>query len=45
MEWDGIITISILIIVIGIIYSKLKKQSMKDTFDQVKELFTGGTKE
>jgi len=40
--WDGIISIGILFFIIFIIYSKVRGQGMKETFDEIKELFTGG---
>lgn len=41
LNWDGIITIGILLFIIFLIASKVKKQTMRETFDEFKELVGG----
>lgn len=38
VEWDGIITIVILLFIIFLVYTRIKKQTMKETFEEVKDL-------
>jgi len=38
MEWDGIITIGIVVALIFIIYTRIKKQTLRESYDEVKEL-------
>lgn len=42
MNWDSIIALSVLFIFLFIIYSKIRKQSLRETYDEIKELITGG---
>jgi len=39
MNWEGLITISILLVLLLIIYSRVKNQSLRESYEEVKELF------
>jgi len=42
ISWDGIIAVLVIFSLIYIIYTKIKKQTMRDTYDEIKETITGG---
>jgi len=44
MSFDTIISILVIIMIFILIYSRIRKQSLKDTADEIKEIF-GGKKE
>lgn len=39
MNWEGIITLGVLAGVGFIIYTRMKKQDLKDTYGEIKDLF------
>lgn len=39
MNWDGLVTIGILLVIIILIYSKMKNQTLRDTIQEIKDLF------
>jgi len=41
-EWDGVITFLIIIIITIWVISKFKKQTMKDTIADIKDIVKGG---
>jgi len=40
MNWDNVIGIIILLLLIFLIYSSIKKQSMRETYNEIKELIS-----
>ena len=37
--WDGVITLTVLLGLLYIIYTRIKKQDLKDTWEELRELF------
>lgn len=40
INWDAITAIGIIFIIFYIIYSRMKNQTLRDTYDEIKELFS-----
>jgi len=45
VKWDGLITIAVLLFIIFLVYSKMKKQTLKESFEEIKDLLIGGKKD
>jgi hypothetical protein len=41
VKWDTFVTLGILLFIIFLIYTKIKNQTLKETFTEVKDLFGG----